>query len=147
MPSLKEIIAEINARHTQEIIEALAGASFQDLQDVVGGLRGKPGGPKTPREPRANKPPAKTSHAVEMDAATIVAHLKESGPLRSEELRRVLNLSRQETANALALALDWNLMGKKGEKRATTYFAKKQRGSKPQLTVGDRMRVAAVFGK
>jgi len=49
-------------------------------------------------------------------------------------------------SKALALALEWKVLTKTGN-RATTYKAVKQRGPKPQLTLGDQMRVAAVLGK
>ena len=89
----------------------------------------------------------KSSHEVEMDAAKIVADLKERGPLRSEEIRRALGMSRDDVVRALVLALEWKVVKKTGAKRATVYKAVRQRGPKPQLTVGDRMRVAAALGK
>jgi hypothetical protein len=146
MPSLKQTLADLHARHTREILDVLAGASIQDFQDVVAGPRGEPSGSKAPRaSSRSSKAPATTSHAIELLAANLVAHLKKHGPLRSEELRRAMGISRQDMVKALTLATAWKVMGRKGEKRSTTYYAKKTPGPKPQITLGDRMRVAAVM--
>jgi hypothetical protein len=146
MPSLKQTLAELHARHTREILDVLASASIQDFQDVVAGTRAERRGSQSPRAlPKSGRSSAATSHDVEQLAASLVGHLKEHGPLRSEELRRALRLSRQDMVKALALATEWKVMGKKGEKRSTTYYAKKTPGPKPQITLGDRMRVAAVM--
>lgn len=53
----------------------------------------------------------------------------------------------EDTFKALALALEWKVVTKTGQKRATTYKAVKARGPKVQLTLGERMRAAAVLGK
>ena len=146
MPSLKQTLVELQARHTREILDVLAGASIQDFQDVVAGVRGERQGSRSPRATSRSGPSSTTtSHAVELLAANLVAHLKKSGPLRSEELRRALGISRQDMVKALTLATEWKVLGKTGEKRSTTYFAKKTPGPMPQLTVGDRMKVAAVM--
>lgn len=143
MASLKQTLAAMYARHTQEILDVLAAASLQDFQEVVSGLRGERRGPKGPKAPaRSVKPNATASHAVEKNAASVVAQLKHFGPLRAEELRLVLALSRKDLVKALALALAWKTVTKTGEKRATVYKAVKQRGPKPQLTLRDRMRAA-----
>jgi hypothetical protein len=148
MASLQKILADLHARHTREILDVLAGASIQDLQDVVAGVRsGRRGSKGTRASSRSRRASATTSHDVELLAANLVAHLQKSGPLRSEELRRALGISRQDMVKALALATAWKVMGRKGEKRSTTYFARKPRGPKPQITLGDRMRVAAVTGR
>jgi hypothetical protein len=145
MPSLKQTLAELQARHTREILDVLAGASIQDFQDVVAGPRAERGS-KAPRaSSRSSKATATPSHAIELVAANLVGHLKKSGPLRSEELRRALGVSRQDMVKVIALATEWKVLGKRGEKRSTTYFAKKTPGPKPQITLGDRMRVAAVM--
>jgi hypothetical protein len=49
MRTLKQLIDEINARHTREILDALAGASVQDLQDVLAELRAVGRGSQGPR--------------------------------------------------------------------------------------------------
>lgn len=51
MPSLKQTLADLHVRHTREILEALAGASHQDLQDVLAEYRGSRSA-KSPTVPR-----------------------------------------------------------------------------------------------
>jgi hypothetical protein len=151
MSSLKKILADLHARHSQEILDVLAGASLKDLQAVVGRHRSGGSQPsKTPRAPtpsRSSKPTATTGHALEMIAATLVRHLKDHGPTRSEDLRKALGYAREDMSRALALAVTWKMISKKGEKRATVYKALKQRGPKPVLNLGQRMRVAALTGR
>ena len=147
MPSLKETLAELQARHTREILDVLAGASIQDFQDVVARPRAEPWASKAPRvSSRSTNATATTSHDVEQLAANLVGHLKKSGPLRSEELRRALRISRQDMVKVIALATEWKMLGKRGEKRSTTYYVKGTPGPKPQLTLGQRMKAAAVVG-
>ena len=146
MSSLKQTLADLNARHTREILDALAGASMQDLQDVVAGVRGERRRSMRPRSSsRSGRSTTATGHALELLAVDLVAHLKKHGPTRSEDLRAALGMSRQNMGKALALATEWKMVSKAGEKRATTYKALKPRWPKAELTVGDRMRVAALM--
>ncbi len=149
MASLKTILADLQARHTREILDALAGASIQDLQDVAASLRAGRQGTRVKtsgKESRSAKPTTASGHALEKLAASVVGHLKEHGPLRAEDIREALGISREDTVKALTLAMEWKVLTKTGEKRATTYNAVKQRGPKPQITLGERMRVAAITG-
>ncbi|HEY3815927.1 MAG TPA: hypothetical protein VGL81_02095 [Polyangiaceae bacterium] len=143
MPSLKKTLDEIATRFTSEILAALSRANVEELQEAL--PNGRRQGSKTPRTSGSSRS-AVTGHALEQLTATLVRHLKDNGPTRSEDLRKALGVSREDIGKALALATEWKVITKTGEKRATTYKAVKQRGPKPKLTVGDRLRVAAVTG-
>ena len=92
----------------------LAGASIDDVQDVIAGLRGARQGSKNARDSARSSRPRTGSRAVEMNAASVVAHLKEHGPLCSKHLRAALGISRADGVKVLALASDWNAMTKSG---------------------------------
>ena len=147
--TLGKTLNELSTQFAKEIALALVHVSVEELRDALAGLRGEHRVLKNPSRSskRSKRAPTKTSHKVEMAAANVVAHLKENGPLRSEELRRALGMSREDMTKALALALEWKMVSKSGQKRATVYKAVKARGPKVQLTLGDRMRVAAALGK
>ena len=62
---------------------------------------------------------------------------------RSSLAIKALDVPRPDLVEALALAMGWKMVSKKGAKRATTYKALKQRGPKAQLTLAERMRAEA----
>jgi|CZKU01.1.fsa_nt_gi hypothetical protein len=133
--SLKKAFNEISTRFASEIVSALAHVGVEELRDALAGLRGERQASKNPRgSSKRSKPTATTSHSIEMGAATLVRHLKDHGPSRSEDLRRALGFSREDMGRVFALAMERKLVTKTGEKRATVYEAVKRRGSKPQLT-------------
>jgi len=142
--SLKKTLDDIAARFSSEILAALSRASVEELQSALpngGHARHRPSTPRTPTTSRRR--PSVSGHALEQLAVRVVGHLKGHGPTRSEDLRKALDVPRGDLVKALALATTWKMVSKTGEKRATIYKALKQRGPKPQLTLGDRVRVAA----
>lgn len=142
MSTLKTTLDNIMARFSSEILAALSYASVEELQGAL--PNGKGTRSRTPRTRRTSSRRASISgHALEQLAVRVVGHLREHGPTRSEDLRKALDAPRKDMVRALALAASWKMVSKKGEKRATTYKALKQRGPKAQLTLGQRMRVAA----
>jgi hypothetical protein len=145
MATLKKALDDIAARFANEVLAALTRASVEELQGAL--PNGKGTRSRTRIGPGRSQRTSTTGHALEIMAANLVRHLKDHGPTRSEELRRALGISRQDMVKVVALATEWKVMGKKGEKRSTTYYATKTPGPKPQITLGDRMRVAAVTGR
>jgi len=142
--TLGKTLDEIGTQFVKEIVSVLAHVSVAELRDALAGLRGEGRASKTPKRSSKRRSSAKSGHALEKLAADVVVHLREHGPLRAEGIRRALGISPEDTSRALALALEWKMLTKTGAKRATVYKATKQRGPKPRLTVGDRVKVAAL---
>jgi hypothetical protein len=69
----------------------------------------------------ARRSPEQIAHVVE----SIVGALKQSKEgMRSEQLQKVLKLDKKEISGPLAEALGGKKISKKGQRRATTYFAR-----------------------
>ncbi len=131
--SLKTEIEVLAQRFADGVLNALRHASLEDL--VEGRMAGTANSaPKTARvgggtsgagarakSGRARRSPSDIEHVT----GVIVAKLREHrAGLRSEQLQKVLRLSKQEIVGPLTAALAAKKIVKTGEKRATTYFAR-----------------------
>ncbi len=140
MSSLKSTLQSLAATFATGVFAAIRSAS---LEEVLAEEGVKPG-PGRPREsaatatrsaaPARAAKPAKTGKGgrlarrsasdIEHVIGLIVAKLGENkGGLRSEQLQKLLQLDKKEVARPLEQALAAKKISKKGERRATTYFA------------------------
>jgi hypothetical protein len=133
MPNLSTTIESLASAFATEILTALRGASLSELVAVT--HNGTPKASATPAA-RASASPKKAKggrlgrrSAEDLSAMvdTIVSALqKNKGGLRSEQIRAVIGVDKKELPRPIAEALASGRITKKGEKRATTYFAAKR---------------------
>jgi hypothetical protein len=142
MPTLRSALNELAQNLASSIVDAIRSSSLEDLlAEVVGeAVRSGPGRTRgtsarkaVPRGARAAATAveatdhlARRSHEEIANAADLVAKLMKTHPkgLRSEEIRRVFGFDAREMPRVLKEGLAKKLLISKGQKRATTYFAR-----------------------
>lgn len=135
MSNLKSTIEGLASQFALSVIEALRGASIDELYAVTSGVapaarRGRPradaGARKVAPVPRGRggrlgrRSPAEIGKMVD---AIVDAVTKSAAGLRAEQIRDHLGVEAKELPRPLAEALASGRITKSGQKRATTYFA------------------------
>ena len=126
MPSLKSELDRLASTFTDGVLAALRRASIEELL---------PGGPRriavrhvssTPSKPhRPGRLPRRSSADVAKTLAKVVAAVKGSRVgLRAEQIRKALKLDRRELPRVLKEGVASRVLRSKGQKRATTYYAR-----------------------
>jgi hypothetical protein len=137
MSALKSSLQSLAASFAEDVVRAIQGASLQELLGEVATSRARRGGGAAVtgdgEGARALRSPAlgrkgrlKRRSADDIAAALdrIVALLKQRpGGLRAEQIRTELNMLAKELPRPLAEGLASKSLRKKGQKRATVYFA------------------------
>jgi|SRR5882672_3525555 len=139
MSNIQSQIHVLARSFVDQVVEVLRGASLRDLvshEGSGGGVgNGRPvrstvsaatSAPSAPKAARSNGRLARRS-AGEIEAALdkIVALLKKHKEgLRAEEIRSNLDMLAKEMPRILKEGLSTKKLTSKGQKRATTYFAK-----------------------
>lgn len=140
---LRNQINDLAMKFASQLLVALQGASLSELANEAAangtrraGASGRNGRGDAGSAPSASLPSlggaAPTGKRRRRSAAdlaqtvdAIVKLLKTNrAGLRAEEIREKLGLARKEVPRPIAAALAARKISKKGEKRATTYFAK-----------------------
>ena len=124
-------------KFASQLMAALKTASLSDLASEAASQAGGKRGPGRPAKGAAAKAPSagpvgkggKRRRRSAADLAetveSIVKLLKTNTKgLRAEQIRAKLGLARKEIPRPIAAALEAKKITKKGQKRATTYFAK-----------------------
>lgn len=142
MPTLQSRIHTLADAFAQGVLAAIRSASLEEILSEGGAStkRGPGRPPKAATErsaPAAAAKPASVKRGkggrlprrspsdIEHVIGMITKALSDAGKgLRSEELQKVLKLSKKEIVGPLTQALGSKRITKKGQKRATTYFAK-----------------------
>ncbi|MBX3188340.1 MAG: hypothetical protein KF819_15080 [Labilithrix sp.] len=131
MSNLRSTIDRLAAQFAGNIIEALRGASIEELYEVAGGgARGARGRARASEVVLARKPRARGGRLGRRSAteiggmvdAIVGALQKSEGGLRAEQIREQLGVEAKELPRPLAEALSQGRITKTGQKRATTYF-------------------------
>jgi hypothetical protein len=131
MSTLRDSIHDLAQSFATSVLEAIRGASLEDiLAGSGGGKRGprpaasKAGGAraKAPASRRLSRRSPADISGLSEKIVTLVKGSK--GGLRAEQIRAQLNIAKNEWMRPLELALSSKKLTKKGEKRATTYYAK-----------------------
>jgi hypothetical protein len=129
---LRTTIQSLAAKFAAGVVDAIRDAS---LEEVLGqpssapetrgpGRPAKVGAP-VPKRASAGRQPRRSADDVARVIDLITSALKDAKDgLRSEQLQEVLKLSKKEIVRPLSVALASKKISKKGQKRATTYFAK-----------------------
>jgi len=143
MSALKSSLQSLAASFAEDVVRAIQGASLQELLGEVAGSRARRGAspspvaapamaaePEGPRGPRAavlsRKGRLKRRSADDIAATLggIVSLLKQNpAGLRAEQIRTQLGMLAKELPRPLAEGLASKSLRKKGQKRATVYFA------------------------
>ena len=137
--SLRTTLDSLASNFASAVLDAIKGASLQDLLAESGGApRRGPGRPRgsstktTATASRASAPATKTTKggrlarrspadiARALDAVVILVRKSTKG-LRSEEIRKALKLDVREVPRVLKEGLSKKKLKSKGQKRATTY--------------------------
>jgi hypothetical protein len=126
MSTLKTRLADLAASFTNSIVEAIRTTSLEELLTESGPRHRAP---RTASAPRASRSPGRLRRRSAGDIAAeldkIVALVKKSKDgLRAEQIRIELGMQAKELPRILKEGLSTKMLKSKGQKRATTYFAK-----------------------
>lgn len=124
MTTLQSKLETIAVSFAAEILNAVRSASLDEL--VGGGGRLSTG--STGKTAARTTPTGRLRRRSEADLAAVtvaVINLLKKSPsgLRAEQIRTALGVESKELPKPLAAALESGQVKKKGNKRATTYFA------------------------
>jgi hypothetical protein len=136
MSTLKHRLDSLASAFASEVVRAIQSASLEELLGEVGGKRG-PGRPPrsqaaAPALPaarsstrRPGRLPRRSSADIKATLDKVHGLLKSSkGGLRAEQIRTALSLDVREMPRVLKEGIASKKLSSKGQKRATTYFAK-----------------------
>jgi hypothetical protein len=116
------VLAAIRAASLEEILSEGAGSRGASAALQGGAVKRGPGRPRGSKNARlARRSPEQIAAVVE---SIVGALRKNARGMRSEQLQKLLNLDKREIAGPLSDALDGKKITKKGQRRATTYFAR-----------------------
>jgi hypothetical protein len=138
MPTLRSQLDALAANFAKAIVAALQGASLHELVGADGGWGGGGRAARTvgsvattaPAAPKASsrKPgrlPRRSAEEIQAELDKIVALVKKhKDGLRAEEIRSNLGMQSKEMPRILKEGISKKKLTSKGQKRATTYFAK-----------------------
>lgn len=142
MSTLRGTIEGLASQFASSVIEALRGASIDELLDVAQGggtsapaaRRGRPArevsaaeapvaAPRV-RRGRGGRLGRRSANDIAAMINSIVSLLQQNpGGLRAEQIREALGVEAKELPRPLGEATEQGLISKEGQKRATTYFA------------------------
>lgn len=134
MSTLRSQLDSLASTFASAVVRAIQSASLEELLTEVGGKRG-PGRSPAPlassaaaQAPRPRKPgrlPRRSPDEIKATLDKIHGLLKSSkGGLRAEQIRAALKLDVREMPRVLKQGLATKKLTSKGQKRATTYFAR-----------------------
>jgi hypothetical protein len=133
MPNLRSQLTDLASSFTDAVIDALRTTSLQELLSESSGGRiqstrmdaAPKATPKTVRPPSPGRLPRRSANdiAAELDRIVNLVQKHKDG-LRAEQIRAELGLQAKELPRVLKEGLSARKLRSKGQKRATTYFAK-----------------------
>jgi len=136
MTTLRSTISQLANDFAAGVLEAIRGASLEQILAETGGTPARRGRPAAAPRSEAGAPaPARPRRGGRLgrrsakDIAALVeqiVRLLEAHPegLRAEQIRQELGLEAKELPRPLTEALSSRRISKEGQKRATTYFAR-----------------------
>ncbi|MBN9162848.1 MAG: hypothetical protein BGO98_46685 [Myxococcales bacterium 68-20] len=138
MSTLRQTIEAHAHEFAAAIVQALRGASLDELVSITGGQATAPRAPRaktngaTTAAPEVAKKVSKKAGRLGRRSADDIARTleqivavlaKHPEGLRAEQIKAALNLDTREVPRPLAEGLNSGALTKSGQKRATTYFA------------------------
>ena len=158
--SLKDAVADLSEAFATMLLEAVGKASLGELADLANGgtssapaRRGRPVGSTNKTSSKKSAKGKRVRRTVaDLDAAAskIVAFVKKhKNGVSAETIREELGLERKELPRPIKHALSQRLISKKGQKRATLYFAggKSSGGAKKSKPAKKASKKASKKGK
>jgi hypothetical protein len=135
MSTLRDSIQDLAQNFASLVVTAIRGASLQDILSESSASAGaklkpaRPAGKRGPGRPKGSTSSKRLARRSAKDIAGVAEGIvalvkKHKGGLRAEQIRAELGIAKKEWARPLEMALSSKKLTKKGEKRATTYFAK-----------------------
>jgi hypothetical protein len=137
--SLRATLNDLASTFATDVLTAIRGASLEELVAESGGARRGPGRPRgsstkaTRSAGRASPAPKRQAGRLARRSPADIANVlgrvhallkgKKAG-LRSEQIQKTLRLDKRELPRVLADGLAKKKLSKKGQKRATAYFAR-----------------------
>jgi hypothetical protein len=132
--SLHTSLQDLAAQFANQVMEAIRGASLDELLgESRGSSRAATRAPVSaatrPQAARAAKSPGRLPRRSAEDLSNVVGQIvsllktRKDG-LRAEQIREELGLDRKELPRPLKAGLEAKKLVSKGQKRATTYFAR-----------------------
>jgi hypothetical protein len=135
--ALQSRLNDLTSSFASAVLDTLKGATLRDLQTAAdGGARGAESTRAAPKSTRAAtaKPararssgrlPRRSPQAIASALEKIVTLVKKRKEgLRAEQIRQELGMLAKELPRVLKEGLSTRMLRSKGQKRATTYFAK-----------------------
>lgn len=133
MSSLRTSLESLAASFATDLVRAIQASSLEELRsEVFGGARrgrpatagATPGTVTRGRPTKAGRLHRRSPEDIAAALDKIVGMLKKhNGGLRAEQIRAALHMQPKEMPRVLAEGLGNRKLKKKGQKRATTYFA------------------------
>jgi hypothetical protein len=134
--TLQNRLGELALAFSESVLDAIRGASLGELFGESSGSTGRRGASAARAQPAPDQPAEdgavqrrggrlvrRSSSDIERIVNEILSLLAEHpAGLRAEEIRERLDLVAKELPRPLKEAVDAGLLGKSGQKRATTYF-------------------------
>jgi hypothetical protein len=135
--NLNESLHALTTDLVKNIIEAVGGATLEELAELGGGRAPQPSthaakAPKAPVARKTSRLPRRTLDQIVEIAGQVVKLLRShKGGLRSEEIRKTLDLDRREIPRVLKQAIDDKMIAVlSGQKRSTVYGIKGSKTAK-----------------
>ncbi|HEY4016177.1 MAG TPA: hypothetical protein VGM06_22735 [Polyangiaceae bacterium] len=131
--SLHSRLNDLASSFASAVLDAVRGASLRDLHSggSVAEPRGRRGAPKAVAPARsaggrsAGRLPRRSAEDIAGALDSVVALVKKhKDGMRAEEIRKELGMQAKEMPRILKEGLSARVLRTKGQKRATTYFAK-----------------------
>jgi hypothetical protein len=131
MSNLRSRLADLASSFTDSVIDAIRGTSLEELLSESG-ARGKtrqseamPRTPARAARTASGRLPRRSADDIATELDKIVALVqKHKDGLRAEQIRTELEMQAKELPRVLKEGLNSKRLRSKGQKRATTYFAK-----------------------
>jgi len=126
--SLQKTLEALSTDFVRQVIAALRQASLEEIAQATGRVRiaAPAKGRSAGAAPKAKSGRLPRRSLADIDQAmNDIVELLRAHPegLRAEEIRKSLSLDPRELPRPIQEGLDQKRISKKGEKRATTYFA------------------------
>jgi hypothetical protein len=126
MSNLRQTIQDHAAHFAEAVVQALRGASLEELMSITGGravprsVLGRGSATAGARGGRLGRRSPEDIHRTLGQIVAVLAQHPEG--LRAEQLKAALQLDKRELPRPLAEGLGAGTLRKEGNKRATTYF-------------------------
>jgi hypothetical protein len=127
--TLQQTLNHLATDFASSVLQALRGASIDEISGLLGGAhiaRVRAGaGSRGGRRAGGRRLSRRSKSDIDAVVDRIVGLLgKHKSGLRAEQIREKLGLQAKELPRPIAEALSKRRIGKQGQKRATTYFAR-----------------------